>query len=86
VAGQGSAINVLDGAVIRNNSEEGARLTIQSNGGFTQPITIAGNGGSSISCDASSLAFGDFTGVKNVNCNVQAVADHTVTKSRVVLH
>ena len=86
LAGQGSAITVLDGATIQNNSEDGVRLRIQSNADFSQPITIAGNGGSSVSCDPSSIAFGDFTGIKNVNCNVQAEVERTVTKSRVVLH
>jgi len=67
-------------------SEDGVRLRIQSNADFSQPITITGNGGSSVSCDPSSIAFGDFTGIKNVNCNVQAEVERTVTKSRVVLH
>ena len=86
LARQGSAINLLVGSTIQNNSEEGVRLRIQSNAGIFQPITIAGNGGSSITCDASSLAFGDFTGIKNVNCNVQAEVERTEKKSRVVLH
>ena len=86
VARESSTVNILDSAVIRNNSEDGVRLKFQSNGGFSQPITIAGNGASSVSCDASSLAFGDFTGITNVNCNTQAEVDRVATKSRVVLH
>jgi hypothetical protein len=86
VASESSTVNLLDGAVVRNNSEDGVRLKFQSNSGVSQPVTISGNGGSSVSCDASSLAFGDFTGIKNVNCNVQPEADRASTKSRVVLH
>jgi hypothetical protein len=85
-AGQGSAVNVLDGAMIQNNSEVGVRLSIQSNAGFSQPITISGNGGSSVSCDPSSIAFGDLTGIKNVNCSVQSELNRALPKSRVVLH
>lgn len=86
LAGQGSAISVLDGAAIQTNSGDGINLTIQSNVGLTQPVTISGNGGSSISCDPTSVAFGDLTGIKNVNCNVLAGVGRAGTKSRVVLH
>jgi hypothetical protein len=83
---EGSTVNVLAGATIRNNSEDGIDLSIQSNAGFFQPITITGNGGASISCDTSSLAFGDFTGIKNVNCSHLQAVPSPVQKSRVVLH
>ncbi len=82
---QGSVANLTGGAAIQNNSEDGVRLRIQSDSGVFPPVTIAGNGGSSLSCDSSSLAFGDLIGIKNVNCNVQAEAA-PAANSRVVLH
>jgi hypothetical protein len=83
-AAEGSTINVLASAVIRGNTEDGVDLSIQANGGFFQPISIAGNGGASIACDASSLAFGDFTGIKNVNCSHLQSGSSPATKTRVV--
>jgi hypothetical protein len=84
VAGEGSTVNVLANAVIRNNTEDGVLMTIQSNAGFTQPISIVGNGGASISCDTTSVAFGDFTGIKNVDCSQVAPRASGHKKSRVV--
>lgn len=85
-ADEGSTVNVSASAAIRNNTEDGVRLTIQSNAGFTQPVSIVGNGGASIACDTSSLAFGDFTGIKNVNCSQLPSSESGVAKSRVVMH
>jgi hypothetical protein len=86
VAEESSTVNVTAGAVIRNNSGDGVHFRIQSNGGFFQPISIVGNGGASIACDTSSLAFGDFTGIKNVSCSQLPSSESGVTKSRVVMH
>ena len=84
VAEESSTVNVLAGAVIRNNTEDGVRLEIQSNGGLFQPISIFGNGEASVSCDRSSLAFGDFTGIRNVNCGQLESTESGATKGRVV--
>ena len=86
-ADESSTINVLANAVIRGNTEDGVHLAIQSNGGFSQPISIAGNGGASIACDTTSVAFGDFTGIKNINCSLLASGgSDTATKGRLVMH
>jgi parallel beta helix pectate lyase-like protein len=53
---------------VSNNSEEGVRVGRQSVSGFFLPLTIAGNPAASISCDATSLVFGDLTGITNVEC------------------
>lgn len=86
-ADESSSVNVLANAVIRGNTEDGVRLAVQSNGGFFQPISIAGNGGASIACDTTSVAFGDFSGIKNVNCShlASGVSD-SATKRRLVMH
>jgi hypothetical protein len=54
---------------VTNNSEAGVRVGRQSVGGFVAPLTFAGNGEASISCDNTSLIFGDLTGVANIECN-----------------
>jgi hypothetical protein len=53
---------------VSNNSEEGVRVGRQSVSGFFQPLAIVGNPVASISCDATSLVFGDLTGITNVAC------------------
>jgi hypothetical protein len=53
---------------ISGNSEEGLHLDRQSVAGFSPPFTIAGNGTASISCDTTSLVFGDLTGVGGISC------------------
>jgi hypothetical protein len=83
---EGGTINVLANAVIKNNTGDGVNLSIQSNGGFFQPITISGNGGASITCDTSSLAFGGFSGIKNVNCSHVQSRPGALGKGRLVLH
>jgi Right handed beta helix region len=44
---------------VSNNSEEGVRVGRQSVAGFFAPLTFIGNGEASISCDNTSLIFGD---------------------------
>jgi len=82
---EGGTVNVLANAVIRNNTGDGVSLSIQSNGGFFQPITISGNGGASIACDTTSVAVGNFTGIKNVNCSQLQSRTRPVGNGRVVL-
>ena len=53
---------------ISSNSEEGVHVDRQSVAGFSQPLSIVGNGIASISCDTTSLVFGDLTGVAGINC------------------
>lgn len=86
-ADESSTVNVSANTVIGGNSEDGVRFAIQSNGGFFQPITIAGNGGASIACDITSVVFGDFTGIKNVDCShLASVVGDTSTTRRLVMH
>ena len=84
LADEGSTLNVLAGTAIRQNTEDGVNMTIQSNGDFIQPISIVGNGGASIACDTTSVAFGDFTGIKNVDCSQLPPRASSQKKSRVV--
>ena len=53
---------------ISSNTEEGVHVDRQSVAGFFQPLSIVGNGIASISCDTTSLVFGDLTGVAGINC------------------
>jgi hypothetical protein len=53
---------------VTNNGEEGVRAGRQSAGDFIAPLTFAGNGEASISCDSTSLIFGDLSGVAGINC------------------
>ena len=53
---------------VSSNTEEGIHVDRQSVAGFIQPLSIFGNGTASISCDATSLIFGDLTGVAGINC------------------
>jgi Right handed beta helix region len=54
---------------VSNNSEEGVKVGRQSVAGFFPPFSIVGNPVASISCDATSLVFGDLTGITGINCN-----------------
>ena len=60
-----SVTNITDS----NNSEEGVKVGRQSVAGFFPPLTIVGNGVASISCDTTSLVFGDLTGITNIDCS-----------------
>ena len=73
-ADESSTVNISWNTLIEGNTEDGVRLAIQSNANFTQPISIVGNGGASIACDTTSVAFGDFTGIKNVQCSQLAAS------------
>lgn len=53
---------------VSGNTEEGIYVDRQSVAGFSQPLSIVGNGIASISCDTTSLVFGDLTGVAGINC------------------
>jgi hypothetical protein len=54
---------------VSNNSEEGVKVGRQSVAGFFPPLAIVGNPVSSISCDTTSLVFGDLTGITGISCN-----------------
>ena len=58
----------MSNVTITGNTEEGVHVDRQSVSGFFQPLAIAGNGGGSISCDSTSLLYGDLTGVAGINC------------------
>jgi parallel beta-helix repeat protein len=58
----------ITNATISGNTEEGVHLDRQSVAGFFQPLSIVGNGLTSISCDTTSLLFGDLTGVAGISC------------------
>jgi hypothetical protein len=58
----------MSNVTISGNTEEGVHVDRQSVSGFSQPLLIGGNGGASISCDSTSLLFGDLTGVAGINC------------------
>jgi len=60
--------SVGNNVTVSNNSEEGVRVKRQSVAGFVAPFTVAGNGEASISCDGTSLIFGDLTGIAGINC------------------
>jgi hypothetical protein len=60
-----SVTNITDS----NNSEEGVKVGRQSVAGFFPPLAISGNGVASISCDTTSLVFGDLTGITQINCS-----------------
>ena len=53
---------------VSSNTEEGIHVDRQSVAGFNQPLSIVGNGTGSISCDTTSLIFGDLAGVAGINC------------------
>jgi hypothetical protein len=58
----------LSNVTIGNNSGDGVRDELQSVGDFAAPLSITGNGGASISCDGSSLIYGDLKGLSNIRC------------------
>jgi hypothetical protein len=60
---------LVSNITVSNNSEEGVRVGRQSTSEFIPPFTIAGNAGASVSCDTTSLVFGDLTGVTNLDCS-----------------
>jgi len=66
-ADQNTGITITD-VTINNNTEEGVHVDRQSVASFSQPLSIVGNGLSSISCDTTSLLFGDLTGVAGISC------------------
>ena len=58
----------VSNVTISSNTEEGVLVDRQSVADFSQPLSIVGNGTASISCDTTSLIFGDLTGVAGINC------------------
>jgi len=66
-ADQNTSTSVTN-VTLSGNTEEGVHVDRQSVAGFFQPLSIVGNGTASISCDSTSLIFGDLTGVAGINC------------------
>ena len=59
---------IVTNVTVSSNTEEGIHVDRQSVAAFFQPLSIVGNGIASISCDTTSLVFGDLTGVAGINC------------------
>lgn len=57
---------------VTNNAGEGIRLTHLSAGDVHQnassPLNISGNGGAAISCDATSIVYGNLGGISPIQC------------------
>lgn len=68
----------LTGTVVSNNTEDGIRLLGNSQVGLLPPNTnvLAGNGGEPISCDNTSIFFGDRTGLPEIQCKIAELKDH----------
>ena len=66
-ADQNTGVQIIN-VTVSGNTEEGVLVDRQSVAGFSQPLSIVGNGTASISCDTTSLLFGDLTGVAGINC------------------
>jgi hypothetical protein len=60
---------MLSTATVSNNTEDGVHVDRQSVSQFVPPITITGNGAASVSCDTTSLVFGDLTGITGLDCS-----------------
>lgn len=63
-----NAGTTVTNVTVSSNTEEGVHVDRQSLAGFFQPFSIVGNGIASISCDTTSLIYGDLTGVAGINC------------------
>jgi hypothetical protein len=68
LADANSAIVLGPMASTTNNTGTGIRLKHKSLVGLTAPITIRGNGNSNITCDSTSLAYGQLGGITGVQC------------------
>lgn len=63
-----SSLSAID-SMISNNSAEGVRVIRQSVAGLTSGNLLSGNGSNGLTCDTTSLVFGDLTGIDNINCS-----------------
>ena len=63
-----NAGTVLSNVTVSGNTEQGVLVGRQSVAGFTQPLSIVGNGAASVACDTTSLLFGDLSGIDNLDC------------------
>jgi hypothetical protein len=61
------AISVA-GVTLSNNTGDAVRVARSSVGGFEPGNTFAGNGGANVSCDDTSLVFGELAGVAGIQC------------------
>jgi hypothetical protein len=62
----------LSGTTVSNNSGDGIHVQWISIGNFGSGNSITGNGGTSVFCDARSLAIRNLTGFSNVKCGENA--------------
>jgi hypothetical protein len=74
----------MTGTVVSNNTEDGIRLLGNSQVGFFPPNTnvLAGNGGQPISCDNTSIFFGDRTGLPEIPCKIAELKDRRSASER----
>jgi len=59
----------LGSSTITNNTQEGVRVTLQSEAAFPATPFFSGNGEASISCDTTSLISGQLAGIRNIECS-----------------
>ena len=67
-AEQNSSLSFGSSTIV-NNTQEGVRVTLQSEAAFPATPIFSGNGTASISCDTTSLISGSLAGVSNINCS-----------------
>jgi hypothetical protein len=66
-AEQNSGLSI-GSSTIANNTQEGVRVTLQSEAAFPVTSAFSGNGVASISCDITSLISGQLAGIADINC------------------
>jgi hypothetical protein len=74
----------LTGTVVANNSGDGIRLQGNAQVAFFPPDTnvLAGNGGEPISCDNTSIFFGDRTELAEIRCKIAELKDRPSSSER----
>lgn len=73
-ADSGSTVR-LSGTVISGNSEEGVRLLHGAVFESLAGTTVPANGNGSVTCDATAIVFGDFTGIAPFECEKKDTKD-----------
>src|SRR6266566_7699729 len=66
-AEQNSGLSLSKSTIV-NNTQEGVRVTLQSEAAFPVTPFFSGNGVASISCDTTSLISGSLAGISNIDC------------------
>jgi len=67
-AEQNSGLSLSKSTIV-NNTQEGVRVTLQSEAAFPVTPSFSGNGVASISCDTTSLISGSLAGISNIDCS-----------------